>query len=238
MEVDMQIKKIIFSASSSKKKPEEKAIPAVPSFSVPQPAYQPKTQEPGNNFEKVIGLEERKNESFSPSPSTQRVVNLKELEKERPYHPNTQSQAKNLLNIKELINISKEESRATPQKTFLEPKNNISLSAADNSISHDYFASLKKTSQTNNINEPFNKTRRNLFELNNNAPNNLASSLPIKDFSQAKKADLQFSSPQKLSYEKEQEEIEKKPVISEKPQPSQISTMQPYRIRPSSFEDN
>jgi hypothetical protein len=274
--IDVEKKQILFSETSPERKPVTAPISPAPVSPVPQPTYQPKTQEPGSNFEKVIQLEDKKSESFSPN--NQRVVNLREPEKERPFFANPQSQVKNLLNIKELINIGQEESQAVPEKPYTAPKiaetpapsmpkriepTNFSdrfnlqkiaerskqdwgkpLSPADNSINHDFPSPLKKNLWMNNVTEPLDETENNLFESNNNAvagPNNLIAGIPVKDFSQTKKtgdSDVQFSSPQKLPYEKEKEEIEKKPVNSGGQQFSKMPGMQPYIIRPASFEDN
>jgi len=250
-----------------------------PAAPMPQPVYQPKTKEPGNGFEKVIQFEEKKSENtFS---GNQRVVNLKEQEKERPILP--KPPVKNLLNIKELIEISKEESQHDTPKPYSPPKTdgtpampikkeqlNVSdrfnlqkitekanqdsekpLSAANNSIHHDYSSALGGTAWENSKTDSFNETEKKLFEPKSNAPakedglKNISigsiSSEPAKDLSKVQKTDnssFQFSSPQKLPHEKEQEEIQKKPVASTHPEPSQAAPMQPYRIHPASFEDN
>jgi hypothetical protein len=240
-------------------------ISAKTDIPVPRPVYQPKTQEPGNNFEKVIQLEEKNDEtSFS---SNQRVVNLKEQEKERPTLPTPP--VKNLLNIKELIGISRNESQNMPLKPTSAPKvkeiplaprkeeqGNVSdrfnlqkitekanqdsekpLSAANNSIHHDYSPALSRAIWKNNTTYSPDETKKKLVKSNNTAASPI-SGASAKDFSQIQKKDnsnIQFSSPQKLPHEKEQEEIQKKPVISEKPQ---VPVMQPYRIHPASFEDN
>jgi hypothetical protein len=241
----------------------------MPIAPVMQSVYQPKTKEPGNDFEKVIQFEEKKNKnSFS---GNQRVVNLKEQEKERPVLP--KPPVKNLLNIKELIEISKEEGRGMPpapisgSKTEEIPvtpikteQNNVSsrfnmqklakqdnfnqekpLSSANNFIHHNYSPASDRASWTNKAAGFLDETEKKLFESNNNALDSAPTGASIRNFSKVEKTgnlNIQFSSSQKLPHEKEQEEIEKKPVKPEKIQPSQAPIMQPYRIHPASFEDN
>lgn len=235
--------------------------------------HQPKTQEPGANFEKVIRLEEKKSESVFPNIS--KVVNLKETEKEKASIPKTP--IKNLVNIKELINTNEEENKKMFTKPLFEPKKDTSeitlketkplssftfqkeeetrskktesILAANNSIIHESSFSPRKTSWINNTIEPLDEAEKKLFESNNgdldknqtkSNSNSLIAGIPVKDFSKEKKetrTDIQFTSSQKLSHEREQEEIQKKPVTQEKLQIPQAPKMQPYRIRPVSFED-
>jgi len=235
-----------------------------------QSNYHPKIQEPGDNFEKVIGFEEKKSESFlSDIP---KIVNLKEAEKEKT---NTAKPfVKNLVNIKELLNTNKKEASeknisetsftSMPQKekkisfikgsdlpSSFDPSQGkpFSLSTANNSINHATPFVSQKRSWINNTIDPLDKTEKKLFESNNKAPENQMktdSTRPIADIptenilnrEKTPQSNIQFTSPQKLSYEKEQEEIEKETVKKEKPPISQAPKMQPYRIRPASFEDN
>jgi hypothetical protein len=245
-----------------------------------QSNYQPRTQEPGNNFEKVIGLHD-KEEDFS-TINVPRIVNLKESAGEKPAAP-VGPQPKNLLNIKDLVEQSRKEKQETemsaydfvrssekrlvpparpaykqpfPQPSAAEKKfdsapsgspemagsgqKEKSLAPKNNSIRHDFFPDTVKKHpvQENYLRDSLDEAEKKLFQTNNQlAASKNAETISGKYFEEEKPAaaNLQFSSPQKLPYEKEREEIEKNPLSSRRSDVPQAPEAEPYRIHPSSF---
>ncbi|HRZ94983.1 MAG TPA: hypothetical protein P5262_00210 [Candidatus Moranbacteria bacterium] len=124
--VDLNTKQVVFSAYAPEKKQEAQAIsdkfpipnPQIGSGEIKgfpmenKPAYQPKTKEPGDDFEKVIGFGEKREEEAPPTFNAPRIVNLKEEKREKPAIAPSVPQPKNLLNIKELVEQSRKEREA------------------------------------------------------------------------------------------------------------------------------
>lgn len=165
LNIDVATKQIVFSESVPEKKVEARIISnsqfpisndpiskPLSSINTQNINYQPKTQEPGNNFEKVIGLP-KKEEKTAANP---RVVNLKEKIKEKPPVP-TGPQPKNLLNIKELIDQSRREREESTQNTYsiIKP---ASQSAESAPLKNDW---------PDNLHESLDETEKNLFQKNN-----------------------------------------------------------------------
>jgi hypothetical protein len=303
---------VTFEPEPREEMPKTSSDVSVNAVSAPIPnAYQPKTQEPKDDFEKVIQLEEKNDEPFfSNAP---RVVNLREPKKEKPVL--LTPPVKNLLNIKELIGISQQESKNGLPKPLVTPsqlekpvapiKTNLNgfsakpnsqteakssdasgprpLSSSNNFIGGTYKPTFFGKPHSNGLRESLDSTEKQLLESNNSfelekerikeTPNNVIGGVPIKDFTKkapAPRSSMQptsaptirervempetikpnyfqkpqeplvtsFTSPQKLPHEKEQEEIEKKPVVQEKPQNFSAFKSQPYRIHPASFEES
>lgn len=241
--IDVNAKQILFSELSPSKKPEANKIPIPSGQTAPaskinynfpskpqdydfQQSYRPRTQEPGNNFEKVIQLEDKEEaSSISDAP---RVVNLKEPAREKP-PAQPVPQPKNLLNIKDLVEQSRKEREqsALNLHEFAVPAN-IEKSHFKNTPNFPIKSEIKGSVNGNNMHsendldarnrdfhESLDETEKNLFQKNNDLDSQ----------------NMQFSSPQKMPYEK----IKEKPEISDKPEISEPPKAQPYRIHPSEF---
>lgn len=270
--VDADAKQIIFLESLPNTKPDLRPAATEPTPKLPQTpevefshaydvasgnAYQPKTQEPGKDFEKVIGLPEK--EEKTPAENT-RIVNLKEQVEKNP--PPAPPKPKNLLNIKELIQQSREERAAQEAKSGPVPKN-PQAGISNPQIPQRPVSPFSKPAPNQSPDEnarvldfsgkPKGVERKEPVQKGSRAPLSGNSSLHPQDYFQkeletprfresldnAEKelfqrnnsdSNIQFSSPQKLPHEKEQEKLQEKPVTQTQPSTPPKSNFPPYRI--------
>jgi hypothetical protein len=289
--VDLNTKQIVFSESVPEKKPgassisnfqfpisnkipnpnDQKTPASEINYNFPAKAreygfqsdYQPKTQEPGNNFEKVIQLEDK--EDTSPIFNAPRIVNLKEPAGEKPAAPAVPApQPKNLLNIKEMVRPHTKNFPDYPVSEHIVQTNNPVFGVGVNrkereestvdlhkfagpaSPDKGYFQNVTETPVQREIKEtvPENniQSENNFVHPHTAEPRSiLHASMDETEKSLFQKNNdleshnMQFSHAQKMPFEKKQEKIEKIPEIPDKPAAPEPPKAQPYRIHPSDF---
>jgi|GEM_PF-1153692 len=114
-------------------------------------------------------------------------------------------------------------------------KGKLSLSPENNFIPHSYSQNIKG-SDTGSFRESLDETEKKLFQTNNHLAQKKLAGGYYSPTEGASGSGMQFSSPQKLPFEKEKEETERKTAAPIQPEIPQKPTAQPYRIFPSTME--
>lgn len=227
---------------------------------VSENAYHSKTQEPGKGFEKVIGLPEKEEKTPTGNtrivnlkeqveknpppipPKPKNLLNIKELIQQSQEERVTQETKSSPVQKNPQAGIQNPQISQRPVSPFSKPNpakwdqfsdesaHVLDFSGKTESVEHkepvqkEFHASLSRNTSlhpqnyfqkeldTPGFRESLDNAEKKLFQKNNSDSN------------------IQFSSPQKLPYEKEREELQEKPIIQTQPSSPPKPSFPPYRI--------